>query len=176
MERADKPRPEKAKVVEGLKEKFAKAAGVFIADYRGLTVEQVNNLRKAFRAAGVDYRVVKNTMVRRAIAGTPLDAIKGSLKGMTAVAFSGEEPGAAARVVKAFVKDNEKLKIKAGLLDGQVLDAKTVENQLATLPGKNEARAMLLATLMAPAQRFVMLLNTPAGNFVRLLEAKKAKG
>jgi len=102
--------------------------------------------------------------------------LKPALKGMTEVAFSGEEPGAAARVVKAFTKDNEKLKIKAGLLDGQVLDAKTVENQLATLPGKDEARAMLLATLMAPAQRFVMLLNTPAGNFVRLLEAKKAKG
>ena len=73
-------------------------------------------------------------------------------------------------------KDNEKLKVKAGLLEGQVLDAKTVETQLATLPGKNEARAMLLATLMAPAQRFVMLLNTPAGNFVRLMQAKERQG
>ena len=78
--------------------------------------------------------------------------------------------------VKDFVKDNEKLKIKAGILEGQVLDGKAVESQLATMPGKNEARAMLLATLMAPAQQLVMLLNTPAGNFVRLLNAKEQKG
>jgi large subunit ribosomal protein L10 len=121
--------------------------------------------------------VLKNSLVKRALGDAPyVKTLAKSLKGMTGVAFSGEEPGAAARVVRDFTKDNEKLKVKAGLLDGQVLDAKTVETQLATLPGKNEARAMLLATLIAPAQRFVMLLNTPAGNFVRLLEAKKAKG
>ena len=118
-----------------------------------------------------------NSLVKRALGDAPyVKTLAKSLKGMTGVAFSGEEPGAAARVVRDFTKDNEKLKIKAGLLDGQVLDAKTVETQLATLPSKNEARAMLLATMMAPAQRFLMLLNTPAGNFVRLLEAKKAKG
>jgi large subunit ribosomal protein L10 len=92
------------------------------------------------------------------------------------VAWSFEEPSAAARVLKDFAKENEKLKIKAGLLEGQVLDSKAVENQLATLPSKDEARAMLLATLMAPAQQFVMLINTPASNFVRLLNAKEAKG
>jgi len=81
-----------------------------------------------------------------------------------------------AKVLKEFIKENEKLKIKAGVLDGQVLDAKGVENQLAALPGKNEARAMLLATLMAPAQRMVTLLNAPAGNFVRLLKAKEQRG
>ena len=82
----------------------------------------------------------------------------------------------AAKVLKDFVKDNEKLKIKAGLLEGQVLDGKAVQDQLATMPGKNEARAMLLATLQAPAQRMVMLLNTPGGNLVRALQAKAQKG
>lgn len=170
-------RPEKIQAVEEIKGHFDKGTAAVFLDYSGMTVAEVSNLRTQFRAQGVTYKVLKNSLVRRALGDAPYVAkLKPVLKGMTAVAFSGEEPGAAARVVKAFVKDNEKLKIKAGLLDGQVLDAKTVENQLATLPGKNEARAMLLATLIAPAQRFVMLLNTPAGNFVRLLEAKKAKG
>jgi large subunit ribosomal protein L10 len=170
-------RPEKIQAVEEIKGHFEKGSAAVFLDYSGMTVAEVSALRSQFRAQGVTYKVLKNSLVRLALGDTPFAAkLKPALKGMTAVAFSGEEPGAAARVVKAFVKDNEKLKIKAGLLDGQVLDAKTVENQLATLPGKNEARAMLLATLMAPAQRFVMLLNTPAGNFVRLLEAKKAKG
>jgi large subunit ribosomal protein L10 len=170
-------RPEKIQAVEEIKGHFAKGTAAVFLDYSGMTVAEVSSLRSQFRAQGVTYKVLKNSLVRLALGDAPFAAkLKPALKGMTAVAFSGEEPGAAARVVKAFVKENEKLKIKAGLLDGQVLDAKTVENQLATLPGKNEARAMLLATLIAPAQRFVMLLNTPAGNFVRLLEAKKAKG
>jgi large subunit ribosomal protein L10 len=169
-------RPEKIQAVEDIKGHFDKGSAAVFLDYSGMTVAEVSNLRSQFRAQGVTYKVLKNSLVRRALGDAPYVAqLKPVLKGMTAVAFSGEEPGAAARVVKAFVKDNEKLKIKTGLLDGQVLDAKTVENQLATLPSKDEARAMLLATFMAPAQRFVMLLNTPAGNFVRLLEAKKAK-
>jgi large subunit ribosomal protein L10 len=170
-------RPEKIQAVEEIKGYFDKGSAAVFLDYSGMTVAEVSNLRGQFRAQGVTYKVLKNSLVRRALGDAAYVAkLKPVLKGMTAVAFSGDEPGAAARVVKAFVKDNEKLKIKAGLLDGQVLDAKTVENQLATLPSKDEARAMLLATFMAPAQRFVMLLNTPAGNFVRLLEAKKAKG
>jgi large subunit ribosomal protein L10 len=170
-------RPEKVQAVEEIKGHFAKGTAAVFLDYSGMTVAEVSALRNAFREQGVTYKVLKNSLVKRALGDAPYTAkLSKALKGMTAIAFSGEEPGAAARVVKTFVKDNEKLKIKAGLLDGQVLDAKTVENQLATLPGKNEARAMLLATLMAPAQRFVMLLNTPAGNFVRLLNAKKEKG
>jgi large subunit ribosomal protein L10 len=170
-------RAEKVQAVEEIKGFFDRGSAAVFLDYSGMTVAEVSQLRNQFRAQGVTYKVLKNSLVKRALGDAPyVGKLSPALKGMTAVAFSGEEPGAAARVVKSFAKENEKLKIKAGLLDGQVLDAKTVENQLATLPGKNEARAMLLATLMAPAQRFVMLLNTPAGNFVRLLEAKSAKG
>lgn len=170
-------RAEKIQAVEEIKGHFDRGSAAVFLDYSGMTVAEVSQLRNAFRAQGVTYKVLKNSLVKRALGDAPyVGKLSSALKGMTAVAFSGEEPGAAARVVKLFAKDNEKLKIKAGLLDGQVLDAKTVENQLATLPGKNEARAMLLATFNAPAQRFLMLLNTPAGNFVRLLEAKKAKG
>jgi large subunit ribosomal protein L10 len=170
-------RAEKVEAVEAIKGHFTKGTSAVFLDFSGMTVAEVSSLRSQFRQNGVTYKVLKNSLVRRALGDAPyVKTLSKALKGMTGVAFSGEEPGAAARVVKAFAKENEKLKIKAGLLDGQVLDAKTVESQLATLPGKNEARAMLLATMMAPAQRFVMLLNTPAGNFVRLLEAKKAKG
>lgn len=170
-------RPEKVQAVEEIKGHFAKGTAAVFLDFSGMTVAEVSNLRNQFRAQGVTYKVLKNSLVKRALGDAPAVAkLSKALKGMTGVAFSGEEPGAAARVIKSFVKENEKLKVKAGLLDGQVLDAATVESQLANLPGKNEARAMLLATLMAPAQRFVMLLNTPAGNFVRLLNAKKEKG
>jgi len=96
---------------------------------------------------------------------------------MTGIAWSYEDPSAAARVVKAFKKEEagDKLTIKAGLIEGSVLDAKAVEDQLATMPGKNELRAMLLATLQAPLQNFVMLLNAPAQNFAYVLAAKERK-
>jgi large subunit ribosomal protein L10 len=169
-------RSDKAAEIDVLKAKFAKMTSAVFVDFQGMTVEEVTKLRDDLRARGVEYRVVKNKLVRHALGGAPwVSKLDVALKGMTGVAWSYEEPSAAAKVLKEFVKENEKLKIKAGLLEGQVLDGKAVEEQLAMMPGKNEARAMLLATLMAPAQRLVMLLNTPGGNFVRLLNAKASK-
>ena len=99
-----------------------------------------------------------------------------ALSGMTGVAWSYEDPSAAAKVIKAFRKDNEKLQIKAGLVEGQLLDGRAVEAELATMPGKNELRAMLLATMQAPLSSFVALLQAPAQNFVYLLSAKEREG
>ena len=170
-------RTEKVEQIEDIKARFAKMTSAVFVDFQGMTVEEVTKLRDDLRAKGVDYRVVKNKLVRHALAGAPwLGRLEGALKGMTGIAWSYEEPSAAAKVLKDFVKDNEKLKIKAGLLEGQVLDGQAVQDQLATMPGKNEARATLLATLQAPAQRLLMLLNTPGGNFVRALNAKAQKG
>jgi large subunit ribosomal protein L10 len=170
-------RTEKAKQIDLIKSKFGKMTSAVFVDFQNMTVEEVTKLRNDLRAKGVEYKVVKNKLVRHALSGAPwAKSLDSTLKGMTGVAWSYEEPSAAAKVLKDFIKENEKLKIKAGLLEGQVLDAKGVENQLAALPGKNEARAMLLATLIAPAQRLVTLLNAPAGNFVRLLKAKEQKG
>lgn len=170
-------RTEKVTAIEDIKQRFDRMTSAVFVDFTGMTVAEIEGLRNTFRERGVEYKVVKNTLVKRALLDQPYaDKLSSSLKGVTAVAWSFEEPSAAARVLKAFAKDNEKLKIKAGLLDGQVLDSKAVENQLATLPSKDEARAMLLATLMAPAQQFVMLINTPASSFVRLLNAKQDKG
>lgn len=170
-------RTEKSATVDDIKARFARMSSAVFVDYTGMTVAEVTKLRNTFRERGIEYKVVKNTLVKRALGDAPyVKSLTKALKGMTAVAWSFEEPSAAARILKEYVKENEKLKIKAGLLEGQVLDAKAVENQLASLPSKDEARAMLLATMMAPAQQFVMLLNTPAGNFVRVLNAKKEQG
>jgi large subunit ribosomal protein L10 len=170
-------RPEKEQAVAEIRRWFKEGSSAVFLDYAGMSVEEVSKLRNSFREQGVQYKVIKNSLVKVALGDAPfVGALSSALKGMTGVAFSGDEPGAAARVLKTLVKENEKLKIKAGLLDGQVLDAQTVETRLATLPSKDEARATLLATFLAPAQQLVMLLNTPAGNFVRLLNAKKEKG
>ena len=166
----------KTQVVDELKARFSRMTSAVFVNYEGMSVSDIESLRSQFRAKGVDYKVAKNTLIRRALSDEPwVSELGDTLKGMTGVAWSYEEPSTAARILKSFIKDNEKLKIKAGVMDGQVLDSKAVENQLATLPSKDEARASLLATLMAPAQQLVMLFNTPAGNFVRLLEAKKSQ-
>lgn len=170
-------RPEKEAEVKSIQEGFASMSSAVFVDYTGMTVAQVTDLRSKFRERGVKYQVFKNTLIRKALAEeTYIDTLsKKALKGMTGVALSFEEPSAAARVLKEFVKTNEKLSIKAGLMDGQVMDGKAVEEQLATLPSKDEARAGLLAQMMAPAQTLVRLLNAPAQNFVLLMEAKRNK-
>jgi len=170
-------RTEKTEAVNLIRERFERMTSAVFLDPTGMTVAEVTKLRDTFRAKGVQYRVVKNTLVKKALADQPYASkLDAPLRGMTGIAWSFEEPSAAAKILKDAGKENEKLKIKAGLLDGQVLDAKAVETQLATLPGKDEMRAMLLATLIAPAQRFVMLMNAPAREFVGVLSAKERKG
>lgn len=169
-------RNEKEAAVAEIKERFERMSSAVFVDYSGMNVEEVSKLRDQFRAKGVEYKVLKNTLVKKALAGEAwAEGLSPVLKGMTGVAWSFEEPSAAARVVNDFVKDNEKLKVKAGLLEGSVLSAKAVKDQLAKLPSKDEARAMLLATMLAPAQTLVRLLNAPAQQLVLVLNAKKNK-
>ncbi len=175
---ATSTRQGKTQLIGEVKGKFDKMTSAVFLDYKGMTVEQATALRASFRKAGVEYKVVKNTLVRHALKDQAyVGKLDDVLVGMTGVAWSYEDPSAAAKVVKAFKKDageaGEKLKVKAGLIDGSVLDANAVENQLATMPGKDELRAQLLATLQAPLSQFVMLLNAPAQNFVYLLAAKE---
>jgi large subunit ribosomal protein L10 len=169
-------RGQKAEAIRDIKSRFERMTSAVFVDFTGMTVEEVTKLRDTFRDKGVEYKVVKNTFVQQALVDQPwAEKLTDVLKGTTAVAWSFEEPSAAARVLRDFARENEKLKIKAGLLEGEVLAPKAVENQLATLPNKDEARAMLLATLMAPAQRMVMLLNAAPREFVGLLAAKQRK-
>jgi large subunit ribosomal protein L10 len=159
-----------------IRARFDKMSAAVFLDFKGMTVENVTKLRAEFRKAGVEYKVVKNTLIRHALKDKPFKGkLDDVLIGMTGIAWSYEDPSAAAKVVKAFKKDaaGEKLQVKAGLIDGSVLDGKAVEDQLAAMPGKNELRATLLATLQAPLQSFVALLAAPAQNFAYLLAAKE---
>jgi large subunit ribosomal protein L10 len=169
-------RAQKAEAIATLKAEFGKMSSAVFLDFTGMTVGEVSKLRDVFRAKGVNYKVVKNKLVQKALAEHSwAPNLNSALRGMTGVAWSYEEPSAAARAVKEFQKENEKLKVKAGLLEGMVLGPKAVADQLATLPNKDEARAMLLATFMAPAQTFVRLLAAPATQFAGVLAAKQRK-
>lgn len=170
----------KAAEVETIRGRFEKATAAVFVDFRGVGVELITDLRSRFRSAGLDYKVVKNTLVRKALQGTDLapEGLFEYLKGPTAVAWSYEEPSAGAKVIKAFRKegdDQEKLTVKCGLFDGQVLNAQRVESELATLPGKDEIRAMLLAQLQAPAQNLVRQLGAPGQNLAYALDAYVTK-
>jgi large subunit ribosomal protein L10 len=167
---------DKTAQIADLKGRFDKMTSVVFVSFQGMNVASVTKLRDEFRKSGVDYRVAKNTLVKHALKGSPAaEKLGKTLTGMTGIAWSYEDPSAAAKVLTAFKKDNAKLQIKAGILDNQVLDGAAVENTLAKMPGKNELRAMLLATLQAPAQELVKLLNAPAANLVYALEAKRRK-
>jgi large subunit ribosomal protein L10 len=164
-----------------LKDRFARATSTVLLDFRGIDVETVTSLRVAFRKAGVEYRVAKNTLVKKALKGTNLEGnakLNGFLRGPTGLAFSYEDPTAAAKVIKEFRKGGEKQEkvgIKCGVLETLIFEGDKVESQLATMPGKNEVRAQLLATLLAPAQTLVRLLNAPAQNLTLALAAQERK-
>ena len=172
---------QKTAAIGEIKARFEKMTAAVFLDYKGMNVETVTKLRSEFRKAGVDYKVVKNTLVKQALKDVAYSGqLTSVLTGMTGIAWSYEDPSAAAKVVKAFRKDGgpeaEKLKVKAGLVEGTVLDGKAVETQLATMPGKDELRATLLATLQAPLQQFVALLQAPTQNLVYVLAAKERQG
>jgi large subunit ribosomal protein L10 len=168
----------KQEQIDAIRERFGRATSAVVVSFRGLSVAKVTQLREEFRKLGVDYRVVKNTLVKLAVRDTPLDtdAFKSQLVGETAIAWTYEDPSIAAKVVKAFRKDEinaERLTVKCGVLENQVLAGPRVETDLASLPGKDEVRAMLLAQLLAPMQKLVMQLNAPAQNLAYALDARQ---
>jgi large subunit ribosomal protein L10 len=146
------------------------ALSVVAAEYRGLTVTQMTDLRAKARAQGVYMRVVKNTLARKALAGTAFEPIGPKLKGPLVLAFSKDDPGAAARVVKAFAKDNEKLVATLVSLGGDVLSGKDLE-RVANLPTRAQALSQLLGVLKAPIQKFVSTLAAPNQKLVRTIAA-----
>jgi len=151
----------------------AHAQSVVAAEYRGLTVGQMTELRAKARAQGVYMRVVKNTLARKALAGTTFEPIGPSLKGPLVLAFSRHDPGAAARVVKDFAKANDKLVATLVSLGGQVLPGKDIE-KVASLPTREQALALLMGVLKAPIQKLVSTLAEPQAKLVRTLAAVRA--
>jgi large subunit ribosomal protein L10 len=169
---------EDKKVLVGEVTEVAKTAlSVVAAEYRGLTVSQMTDLRAKARAQGVYMRVVKNTLARKALVGTAFEPVGPKLKGPLVLAFSKDDPGAAARVVKAFAKDNEKLVATLVSVGGDVLSAKDID-KVASLPTRDQARAQLLGLLMAPMQQLAAVIAAPNQDLVRVIAAfaDKRKG
>jgi len=159
----------KKEVVAEVSERLKKAQTVVLAEYRGLPVEDITVLRSQARASGVYLRVLKNTLARRAVQGTPFEKLADHMVGPLAYGIS-DDPVAAAKVLHAYAKGNEKLVIKGGAMPNYVMTAKEVGN-LATMPSREELLAKLMGTMQAPIAKFVQTLNEVPARFVRTLAA-----
>ncbi|NJM10756.1 MAG: 50S ribosomal protein L10 [Synechococcaceae cyanobacterium SM1_2_3] len=163
---------EKQAVVAEVAQVAARAHSAIAAEYRGLSVTQTTNLRIKARETGVYLRVVKNTLARRAVQGTEFECLQASLVGPLILAFSQDDPGAAARLFREFLKEkaNDKLIVKALAVGGQVFPASELD-RLASLPTRNEAISLLMATLRAPLDKLAQTLNEIPSKLVRTLDA-----
>lgn len=147
--------------VEEIAEKFKAAASIVVVDYRGLTVGQVTELRKQLREAGVEFKVYKNTLSRRASEIAGLEGINEFLTGPNAIAFSNEDVVAPAKIINEFAKKNEALEIKAGIIEGTVASVEDVK-ALAELPSREGLLSMLLSVLQAPVRNFALATKAVA--------------
>src|SRR6187455_172076 len=145
------------------------AQTVIVAEYRGLDVGRITQLRSKARKSGLYLRVLKNTLARRAVQGTPFEKLSDQMVGPLAYGIS-KDPVAAAKVLHAYAKENDKLVIKGGAMPNYVMSAKEVGN-LATMPSRDELIAKLMGTMQAPIATFVRTLNEVPGRFVRTLAA-----
>ena len=161
----------KEAAVEELKELLLGRQSVVLTDYNGLTVAQMYELRRAFDAAGAGYKVVKNTLCRLALAGTPMEFLGEELKGTIGIAYS-DDPVAPAKVLAKLGKEMEKLTVKLGYLDGKKLLPNDLE-ALSLLPGKDELRAKLLSVFNAPGTQMVRVLAAGPRDFVSILNARR---
>jgi large subunit ribosomal protein L10 len=150
----------------------ARAPTAIAAEYIGLSVAEMSQLRQSARKAGIYLRVVRNTLARRALEGTAFDCMRDGLVGPLVLAFSGDEPGSAAKVIRDFSKSNEKLVVKLVAMDGRLLAAKDID-LLASMPSLEQARSMFLGVLKAPMGKMVRLLAEPEAKFARLLAARR---
>ena len=178
---------QKTAEIDQIRQRFDGSVAAVLIDFKGMNVEAITSLRRAFRKAGVEYRVVKNTIIRHALKDSGYKPFVGSfesgkpgnphvsMRGMTGIAWCKEDPSAAAKVIQTFKTEKadyaKHLKVKAGLLGGQLLGDKWVIDEMSKLPGLKETQAMVLATIMAPAQDVVGILNAPAQNLVYVLAA-----
>ena len=147
--------------VEEIADKFKAAASIVVVDYRGLTVGQVTELRKQLREAGVEFKVYKNTLTRRAAEAAGLEGINEFLTGPNAIAFSNEDVVAPAKIINEFAKKNEALEIKAGIIEGTLASVEDVK-ALAELPSREGLLSMLLSVLQAPVRNFALATKAVA--------------
>ncbi len=167
-------RSSKEQVVAELSEKLAGSTAAFLADYRGLGVEKLNQLRRELQNAGAEYRVVKNTLLRRASKGTGVECLDDQFEGPTAIALAGDDPVAPAKVLNDFAKANEKFQLKAAALEGKVLSPADIR-ALADLPSREELLAKMLGSINAPVSNFVGVLAAIPRSLVQVLAAVQEK-
>jgi large subunit ribosomal protein L10 len=161
---------DKKAIVAEVAEVAAVAHSAIAAEYIGLTVGQMTELRAKARESGVYLRVVKNTLARRALSGTSFECMNEALAGPLVLAFSQEDPGAAARVIKDFAKENEKLEVKLVSIGGKLLGAGDIE-RLASMPTKEQAISLMMALMKAPVEKLARTLNEVPTKVTRAVAA-----
>jgi large subunit ribosomal protein L10 len=170
---------QKQQIVAEVNEVAASALSAVIADYRGLTVAEMTEMRVKARESGVYLRVVRNTLAKRAVEGTEYECLNEAFVGPTLLAFSQEDPGAAARLIKEYAKDYAELEVKALSIGGALLGADQID-RVAKLPTLDEARSMLMSVMQAPVVKLARSLNEVPGKLVRTIAAvrdqKQAEG
>ncbi len=161
---------QKQEVVSEVADVASQAHSVIAAEYQGLSVSEMSELRVRARQSNVQMRVVKNTLARRAFEGTDYECMNDALKGQMVYAFSMEEPGGAARVIKDYAKDNEKLQVKLVAFGGELLDPSEIK-RLASLPTYEQAISMLMAVMKAPVEKMARTMNEVPGKLTRTVAA-----
>jgi len=161
---------EKEELIKELNEKFARAKTAVVAEFSKVDVGTVTRLRKKFRESNVDYKVLKNTLAKRAAKGTSMEAVSDDFTGPVAVALSYDDLVAPAKVLSEFIKDMETIKVRSGMLEGKKLSANEVK-ALAKLPGINELRAKLLGLFNQPASMLARTIAAPGSQVARVIQA-----
>jgi large subunit ribosomal protein L10 len=164
-----KTRNQKDQEIAGLKEEFNTMPHALVIDFQGLSVEKDWAMRDALRAANLNYRVIKNTIARRAVDGTPLDALKDSFTGMSGLAYSANDPVALAKVLSKVAKENDKVKFRAAVVDGKAIKVKDID-ALAALPSKEELISKLMFVLNSGAQRIATVINAVPRNLAVVVD------
>ncbi len=159
---------------EELNDKFSRAKSAIVAEFSGLDVETVTKLRKKLREGGVEYKVLKNTLAKRAAKGTPVEVISDDFHGPVAMAIGYSDVVAPAKILSEFIKDLTKIKVRSAVVEGKKTDAAGV-SALAKLPGLPELRAKILGMLMAPAAKLVRTIAEPGSSLARVIKARSEK-
>lgn len=168
-------RQAKEEAVHGLVDRLDRAKGGLVANFIGLDVASVDEIRTELRKADVEYKVVKNTLMKRALAGRSIESLSESVTGPTAIALTySDEVGKLGKAFKELTKKFEKLEVKAAFIEDEVLSGDVVET-MASLPTLDEARAQLLGVVNAPAAKLLAQINAPASNLIGVIKAKEEK-
>jgi len=168
------PKPEKERIVDEIAEQLQQAQGIYLTDFTGLSVAEITELRNNFRNAGVEFRVVKNSLTRLSAQKAGMDNLIDYLTGPTALALGRDEPIAPARIVKEFAKKTEKPTIKVGLIEGQIIAPDEVES-IINIPPREVLLGQVVGTFSAPMSDLVSVLTSLLSSFVSTLDAIKFK-